>query len=118
MAIFGAEYCGLKQFNSQTLTKRDTRTRCGQNNAPMSLALVPAPMTRWPSTSGLSCVKAPRSRMSLDGPKKRGRPKGTTNKKHMPALGTAGLTWITRRITAFIGTLMPLSPPSKMHKHA
>nr|ACN34833.1 unknown [Zea mays] len=66
----------------------------------MSLALVPASMAGEPAPAALGASgpfspngpKAPNTAPSAspDGAKKRGRPKGSTNKKHVAALGPAG----------------------------
>ncbi|KAL6655338.1 hypothetical protein ACP70R_006164 [Stipagrostis hirtigluma subsp. patula] len=81
--------------------KKRGRPRKYGPDGSMSLALVPAaaaasPVAAAPGASGPfspEAVKAPNTAPSAspDGVKKRGRPKGSTNKKkHVPALGSAG----------------------------
>ncbi|OEL16962.1 AT-hook motif nuclear-localized protein 10 [Dichanthelium oligosanthes] len=83
--------------------KKRGRPRKYGPDGSMSLALVPASMAAAPGSAppgapGASGpfspegAKTPNTAPSAspDGAKKRGRPKGSTNKKHVPALGSAG----------------------------
>lgn len=59
---------------------------------PASIAAAPAPAPAAPGASGPFSPNGPKApntapSASPDGAKKRGRPKGSTNKKHVPALG-------------------------------
>ncbi|CAL5073621.1 unnamed protein product [Urochloa decumbens] len=80
--------------------KKRGRPRKYAPDGSMSLALVPASMAAaaGPAAAGASGPFSPEGAKtpstapsaSPDGPKKRGRPKGSTNKKHVPALGNNG----------------------------
>ncbi|CAN6182760.1 unnamed protein product [Urochloa humidicola] len=81
--------------------KKRGRPRKYGPDGSMSLALVPATMAAaapGPAAPGASGpfspegAKTPNTAPSAspDGPKKRGRPKGSTNKKHVPGLGNIG----------------------------
>ncbi|XP_062193838.1 AT-hook motif nuclear-localized protein 10-like [Phragmites australis] len=80
--------------------KKRGRPRKYGPDGSMSLALVPASTAAAlaPAAPGASgpfspeCAKAPNTAPSTspDGAKKRGRPKGSTNKKRVPSLGSAG----------------------------
>ncbi|XP_062199129.1 AT-hook motif nuclear-localized protein 10-like [Phragmites australis] len=78
--------------------KKRGRPRKYGPDGSMSLALVPASTVAAPAAPGASGpfspegAKAPNTAPSAspDGAKKKGRPKGSTNKKHVPALGSAG----------------------------
>lgn len=82
--------------------KKRGRPRKYGPDGSMSLALVPASMAAAPAPAPAALgasgpfspngPKAPNTAPSAspDGAKKRGRPKGSTNKKHVPALGPAG----------------------------
>ncbi|PWZ40438.1 AT-hook motif nuclear-localized protein 10 [Zea mays] len=82
-----------------TKKKRGRPRKYGPDGS-MSLALVPASMAGEPAPAALGASgpfspngpKAPNTAPSAspDGAKKRGRPKGSTNKKHVAALGPAG----------------------------
>uniref|UniRef100_A0A0A9DMG2 AT-hook motif nuclear-localized protein n=1 Tax=Arundo donax TaxID=35708 RepID=A0A0A9DMG2_ARUDO len=78
--------------------KKRGRPRKYGPDGSMSLALVPSSTAAAPAATGAfglfspEGAKAPNTAPSAspDGAKKRGRPKGSTNKKHVPALGSAG----------------------------
>ncbi|RLN34276.1 AT-hook motif nuclear-localized protein 10-like [Panicum miliaceum] len=80
--------------------KKRGRPRKYGPDGSMSLALVPASMAAAPGSAAPGApgpfspegAKTPNTAPSAspDGAKKRGRPKGSTNKKHVPALGSAG----------------------------
>ncbi|XP_008652867.1 AT-hook motif nuclear-localized protein 10 [Zea mays] len=78
--------------------KKRGRPRKYGPDGSMSLALVPASMATAPAPPGVSGAFSPNGpkatnaapSASPDGAKKRGRPKGSTNKKHVPGLGPAG----------------------------
>jgi hypothetical protein len=75
--------------------KKRGRPRKYGPDGSMSLALVPASMATAPAPPGVSGAFSPNGpkatnaapSASPDGAKKRGRPKGSTNKKHVPGLG-------------------------------
>ncbi|KAG2644283.1 AT-hook motif nuclear-localized protein 10-like isoform X2 [Panicum virgatum] len=80
--------------------KKRGRPRKYGPDGSMSLALVPASMAAAPGPAAPGAsgpfspegTKTPSTAPSAspEGAKKRGRPKGSTNKKHVPALGSAG----------------------------
>ncbi|XP_039795717.1 AT-hook motif nuclear-localized protein 10-like isoform X3 [Panicum virgatum] len=80
--------------------KKRGRPRKYGPDGSMSLALVPASMASAPGSAAPGAsgpfspegAKTPNTAPSAspDGAKKRGRPKGSTNKKHVPALGNIG----------------------------
>lgn len=78
--------------------KKRGRPRKYGPDGSMSLALVPASMATAPAPPGVSGAFSPNGpkatnaapSASPDGAKKRGRPKGSTNKKHVAALGNIG----------------------------
>jgi hypothetical protein len=77
--------------------KKRGRPRKYGPDGSMSLALVPASSAAVPGAPGAfspHAAKAPNSAPSAspDGVKKRGRPKGSTNKKHVPAFGKINST--------------------------
>jgi hypothetical protein len=75
--------------------KKRGRPRKYGPDGSMSLALVPASMATAPAPPGASGAFSPNGpkatnaapSASPDGAKKRGRPKGSTNKKHVPGIG-------------------------------
>jgi hypothetical protein len=74
--------------------------------ASMAAAPAPAPAPPAPGASGPfspNDPKAPNTALSAspDGAKKRGRPKGSTNKKHVPALGNIGASYSETAIFFF-----------------
>jgi hypothetical protein len=80
--------------------KKRGRPRKYGPDGSISLALVPASMAAAPAPPALGASgpfspndpKAPSTALSAspDGAKKRGRPRGSTNRKHVPALGNIG----------------------------
>jgi hypothetical protein len=82
--------------------KKRGRPRKYGPDGSMSLALVPTSMAAAPGSAAPGAsgpfspegAKTPSSAPSAspDGAKKRGRPKGSTNKKHVPALGNIGIS--------------------------
>ena len=82
--------------------KKRGRPRKYGPDGSMSLALVPASMAAAPGPAAPGAsgpfspegAKTPSTAPSAspDGAKKRGRPKGSTNKKHVPALGNIGIS--------------------------